>query len=220
MQEIAESVFRDNIKKLCRVVACRVIGDESTYNRFLSRQCLNGNEGALSLSESIRMIENIHRDLHAAVVYFNNNGQSRLCRIIREMQTAPSMDFGKCNIWSVCALSGKVGSDFIILRGHEVHMLVDAKYTGFLQCVWILWHITDIETTRLERYMGDMQTSVSIKAVIDQFIHSDAYVSDEETALYFAAYEHVRSTLALAMEHMTVVHNSVPRRGPDITSSS
>ena len=69
------------------------------------------------------------------------------------VRTAP-LALGKCDIFGVCALSGRVCSRFVIVRGANAQVLVDARYTHFLQSLWMLWHVSEIETARGTRSHG------------------------------------------------------------------
>ena len=199
MLDVGESVFRANIRRIAVLIACRNIGEEAIYNKFHARQCAIGNAEATALQDAVNMIEGLHAELRDVMLLFEQRRHAAISRVMQAVQQSTTCTFGVCNIWAVCSLSGKVGNSFLILRGPEVHMLVDARYRSFLHCLWMLWHVTTIETVRVDTYMNCRSCSGSIKSHIQQFMESDAFVSDDETKLYHDAYVYVKNVLECSL---------------------
>lgn len=199
MLDVGEGVFRANIRHVGVVVACRNIGEETTYNKFLARQCACGNEEAQALQGAVHMIEELHAELRDVMSLFEQRRHAGISRVMEAVHQSATCTLGTCNIWAVCSLSGKVGNSFVIVRGPELHMLVDARYRSFLHCLWMLWHVTTIEAARVDAYLHDKSSGGSIKSHIQQFIESDAFVSGAETKLYYDAYAYVKNVLECSL---------------------
>jgi hypothetical protein len=185
--------FRARMRAFGTVTACRVIGDENTFVKFMARQCFIGNNESQQLQDGVSALQRVHDALAETERMLDVGGLSRISSVMREMRTAP-FALGRCDILGVCALSGRVSSDFVIVRGTNAHMLVDARYAPFLQSLWMLWHAADVETARVEAYLDEQGAGGSIRGHIQSFLENAA-MTEDEAGVYFEAYEHVRATL-------------------------
>ena len=198
LQAADPAKFYADVRAFCIVTACRVIGDETTFTKFMTRQCVMGNSATQALQEGVRAVERIHAQLEDAQRLLRVLGTPRVASVMQEVRTA-AFEFGRCDVFGVCALSGRVGSSFVIVRGGNAHLLVDARYAPFLYSLWMLWHVSEIETARVETFMRDRTSSGSIRSHIQSFIDT-AVVGDDEAGLYLGAYEFVRATLLPLMQ--------------------
>ena len=198
LRELDAGEFGTQMRAFGVVTACRVIGDENTFTKFMTRQCSLGNSETLQLQQGVSMVQHMHGELEEAQQVLRVVGLHRVASVMQEVRTAP-LALGQCDIFGVCALSGRVGSRFVIVRGANAHVLVDARYTHFLQSLWMLWHVAEIETARVEAYVDDWGGAGSIRSHIQNFLDRAA-ISDDEVALYHAAYTYVRATLLPQMQ--------------------
>ena len=79
-------------------------------------------------------------------------------------------------------------------------MLVQRRYRKFLHCLWMLWHMADIETSRAEMFTQCDSVSGSIKSMIQRFIASEHFITEEQARLYYEAYVYVESVFAMSMQ--------------------
>jgi len=194
MQAVSREAFAAHMRDVCFVAACRVIGDESLYNKYLSRQCASRNPDAVRLAESLQAIEQVQAEMQEALQMLQAFGQVRVVEVLENVLHAPVLLCGRSNIWAVCALTGRPGNDFVVVHGQQMQMLVDARLEGFLRCWWMLGHILDIESARAEAFCAQEDSADTIKHAIEAFV-STASVSEAETDAYHAAHEYVRGVL-------------------------
>ena len=82
---------------------------------------------------------------------------------------------------------------FVVLRTMDYGILVDAKHAKLLHCIWVMWHIIDIETARVEQN-SHVYANMSLRSGIDAFL-SRSSVSDEELECYYMAYVYAFTAL-------------------------
>ena len=193
MDRVDRVEFCTKLRAACTVVACRCIGDEVVYNKFLLRQCTIGERASIELLNGVKFVEHLQTSLKNVVGRLESTGNERVAQVMRILRDTPSFDFGRVNICSVCSLTGRMSDSFVVLRTSDYGILIDTKYAKLLHCIWVLWHIIDIETARVEQY-DDVYLNMSIRAGIDAYL-SQSGVTDDELDCYYVAYECVFKAL-------------------------
>ena len=189
MLAVDRESFCKNMRAACIVIACRTIGDEAMYNKFIARQCLIKDQESIQLSNGIAFVDNIFKYLENIIQSLEFIGHQRTARVIRIMRESPTCEFGVVDMCSVCSLTGRMCASFIVLRTSECGILVDRQYKKLIHCIWVLWHIIDIETARVEEFNTTDFTS-SLRTSIDTFLNKHA-ATDEELDCYYSAYVYV-----------------------------
>lgn len=182
--------FCENLRAACTVIACRTIGEEVVYNKFLAKQCVGKDNESIKLFNGISFLSKICEDLHAIVQSLELTGLNRVAQVFQIMRETPTCDFGVVDIVSVCALTGRMGTSFVVLRTPECGILVDIQYRKLIHCIWVLWHINDIEVARVEHCV-EHYAGLSIRAGIDEFLQKYS-VTEDELSCYYSAYSYVR----------------------------
>jgi hypothetical protein len=194
MRAVPREELAAHLRDVCFVAACRVIGDEGLYNRYLSRQCACNNPDAVRLTGSLQVVEQVKAGMQEALQMLRAFRQARVVEVLENVLHAPVLLCGRSNIWAVCALTGRPGNDFVVVHGQHLQMLVDARLEGFVRCWWMLGHILDIETARVDAFCARGESADTIKHAIEAFVET-AGVSEAETDAYHAAHEYVRGVL-------------------------
>ena len=201
LHELPEkSEFCNNVRRLCTVCACRVLGDDVTYTKFLQRQSVNGNAEAAILLSGVVMADKIKARLIEIETAFATQGHSRVAYVLDSVRNSSTPKTSRCNIWSVCSLTGKVGQDFLVLHGRDVHMLVHSRHRKFLHCYWMLTHMTEMEMSRVELFAQCDVVTSSIKSMIQRFLSSDQFVTEEQASLYYEAYVYVDAVFKASLQ--------------------
>lgn len=180
------------MRALCTVVACRTLGDETTYNKFLARQCAQGDTSALQLMQGVDFINQIHTDMNSIIQNLQLGGHERVAHVMRALRDVSICNFGRVDMCAVCSLTGRCGSSFVVLHTAEYGMLIDIKYKKLLHCIWVMWHIVNIETSRVEQSKV-FNSSISISSCVHEFLH-DSAITDEEIMCYYSAYTLIQTT--------------------------
>ena len=186
--------FCVKVRAACTVVACRVIGDENVYNKFLARQTANNDDVVTELSNGINFVNRLSDVLNDTVRRLEFVGNERVAQVMRILRDTGSCDFGFVNICSVCSLTGRMAHGFVVLRTIDYGILVDVKHVKLLHCIWVMWHVVDIETARVEQN-SDVYANMSLCSGIDAYL-SQSNVSDEELECYYMSYVYTFKTLS------------------------
>lgn len=205
--------FCVKVRAACTVVACRVIGDENVYNKFLARQTANNDDMVTALSNGIDFVNGLKQVMNDTVRHLEFVGNERVAQVLRILRDSASCDFGLVNICSICSLTGRMAHGFVVLRTMDYGILVDAKHAKLLHCIWVMWHIIDIETARVEQD-SDGYANMSLRSGIDSFL-SRSSVKDEELDCYYMAYVYAFTALCEVVES-SVCEGDVRANSPTV----
>ena len=101
-----KDVFNRSFFDLQQVVACRVIGDDIAYNKFLSSQINNKDDAVLALQDSVSRFPLIKQYVTKLTDAFQLDGFVRVANTIRFVTSSLHVTRNRGRFWSMCQLIG------------------------------------------------------------------------------------------------------------------
>jgi hypothetical protein len=202
------NTFDQSHCNLQQVVACKVIGDDITYSKFLTKQINSKDHDAMSLHNSLKQFAALKNCIGKLSEALRLCGFLRIAGIINFVTSSVVITHKSGNFWSICALTGKSSNKTSIWKASNEQVIVDIRYEPFLVAIWMLFHIEDIEASETLHYLHTNYASVSqltMRDSIQQYLTSVRATNDQED-LYWRAFQVIVTTIEMTIE--TIQHDA------------
>ena len=105
--------------------------------------------------------------------------------------------------WNICSLSGVPTHDSVRIETPAAVMFVDHIYTAFMQCFWLIKHMSQIETMRMQNYIAHQSVESSLATQIQQYTSSTHAASESDCQVYTRALQMVLDTLQATVDGLS-----------------
>ena len=186
---------RGYIKDYMQVLACRYIGDESSYNKFIVKQASVNNDDATHKQMSVAYMQSLKDRIASCIDYFSNSGHSRIADFCLSVMNLEQPVFPKIERWSICSLTGVNSNQSLQLGAAGDLGNVDIRHEPFVRGLWICSHVNDIEHMRISNFMSTQDSLKSITLNISEYLDSSHFPSETHMQIYFDAFSMVLGVL-------------------------
>lgn len=192
-----KEMFEESFASIQQVIACRVIGDDVTYNRFFSKHLNAKDENFVKIQEHIQRFALLRRNISKLADTFELSGFVRISNMIKFVTSGTMITNEQGHFWSICALTGKTCSEVSIWKSSEKQLTVDMQYEPFLLSIWAMYNLEDIEIAKASRFLIDCKSSVP-QGTMRELI--EVYVSNTETMQYQNIYWNAMSNIITTLQ--------------------
>lgn len=201
--DLQEQQFREHLLNYLVVLACKYIGDDVAYVRYMQKQAASQNEHAIAGVNALNFIDKIHKIIDRNVQFFAATGHARVvlvCNTVRQLESPPTCT---SDLWHLCALTGVNTQHALLLSASEHNVLaIDAQFKAFATMLWLVTHIDAVEYNRTMQFVNAMPAEQSITASIDCYKQHLQEHSDELVNLYFHATTYVLQCLQMTRQRL------------------
>jgi len=191
---MSDAEQREYLRDYMQVLACRYIGDETSYNKFIVKQASIHNEDATHKQKSVAHVQGLRDRIACGVEYFANSGHSRVADFCSSVMALEQPVFPKIDRWAICSLTG-VNSNECIQVGVGDRVCVDVRHEPFVRSLWMCSHMHEIEHMRISTFTATQDTQQSITANISAYIDGSHFPSEAHVQTYLDAFRLVLGVL-------------------------
>lgn len=198
-----ENGFCESYQKLTQVIACRVIGDDVTYNKFFNKQINSRDECVLLIQDHLNKFKLLKKYILNLADAFQLSGFSRIADIIKFVTATLTVMHEQGSFWSICALTGKTSNKVSIWKSLDDQVVVDVKYEPFLVSIWTLYNVEDIEITKTSNHIHENKTLLAhntMRQSIEDYLAKTDTIQHQN--LYWKALTNIIVTLDLTVKAM------------------
>lgn len=177
------------------VLVCRAAGEAAEYDDFLRAQVAAGCEAARKLQRDCGAVEDALRHVDALLARLQQARQSRITGLCDALRSMPAVPDSRVMFWNICSLSGVPTGDSVRIETPLAAMFVDRQYAAFMQCFWLVQHMSQIEATRMQNYLAQHSAESTLAAQIQQYTSSAHAASESDCQVYTRALQLVLDTL-------------------------
>jgi len=189
------AVERGYLKDYMQFLACRYIGDESSYNNFIAIQASVCNDDATKKQMSVAYMQSLKDRIANCIEYISNSGHLRIADLCLSVMSLEQPFFPKIERWSICSLAG-VNSNESLQLGAAGHLgYVDIRHELFVRRMWMCLHVQEIEHMRISNFLCTQDSLKSITVNVSEYIDSSHFPSDAHMQIYFEAFSMVLGVL-------------------------
>jgi len=188
------------IRDYILVLVCRTVGGRADYDDFTASEEARGCTATCQLLRNRRAVENALQSVQQLLVCLRQAGLARvvgLCDAVRKLDTMPN---DRVLFWGLCSLTGVATNNSLRIDAPLAPLLVDARFTCFVQSYWLVEHMEEVEATRIQTYLAQASGDKSIAAHIQQYTTSTQAASDADFDVYARALEFVRVSLQTTLD--------------------
>jgi len=138
-----------HFRQYIEFIACCMIGDELQYVKHLTKQSNLGNQTASEVLAASRAVKDLQSDVRTKIGRLHAYGfevVSALCSTVINRSEQP---FERSRYWIVCAISGAIDDDALMLHHNGRDVCVSGTFAGFFESLWVLFHLEDIEYSKI-----------------------------------------------------------------------
>lgn len=126
-----------------------MIGDELQYVKHLTKQANLGNQTAVDLVAANRAAKVLQGNVRAKIDRLHAYGFEVVSALCRAVITKPEQPFERSRHWIVCAISGAISDDALVIQHNGRDICVSASFASFFEGLWVLFHLEDIEYSKI-----------------------------------------------------------------------
>ena len=198
--EAPAPVTARDVRSYLTVLACRTVGDHAEYDDFMARQERAGCAVDCQLLQGSRAVEAVLAHAQALLRRLQRARQTRvvgLCAALRELPALPS---SRVLFWSLCSLSGLPTQDSLRIETPATALFVDQRFAAFVQSYWLVQHMPELETARMQTFLAQMPEDSTLASQIQEYTASAHAASDAELEVYARALHFVIDSLQATLD--------------------
>jgi len=186
---------RGFLKDYMQVLACRYIGDESTYNKFIAKQVSVRNDDATHKQMSVAYMQSLKDRIACCIESFSNSGHSRIAEFCLSVMSLEQPVFPRIERWSICSLTGVNSNESLQVGAAGDIGSVDIRHEPFVRGLWMCSHVHEIEYMRINNFLSTQDSQKSITLNVSEYIASSHFPSDAHMQIYFDTFSMVLGVL-------------------------
>lgn len=194
------AVTPEDIRSYLYILVCRTAGGHVEYDDFLARQEQAGCKATLALLHASRVVDAAQQHIQQQLKHLQQARQTRvvgLCEALSALQSVPD---SRVLFWTLCSLTGLPTQNSIRIETQTGVIFVDQCFTAFVQSYWLLQHMSELETVRMQSYLTHVPVETSLATQIQQYTSSTYAISDGDLKVYALAMQFVRDTLQTTID--------------------
>lgn len=183
-----------------QVVACRVIGDDIAYNKYLNKQMHNRDNTVRVLQDHLARFSLIKQHILKLADAFYLSGFARVTDVIKFVVASPTVTHERGSFWSICAMTGKTSNKVSIWKFQDERLAIDVKYEAFLIALWTIFNVEDIEITKASSYLQQNKTLTAqntMRETIEEYLDTTDTLAS--ASLYWQAIRNIVESLELTI---------------------
>jgi hypothetical protein len=188
------------VRSYLYVLACRTAGDPAEYDEFTARQERAGCAAACRLQRDSRAVEAVLAHVQALLRRLQQARQTRVVGLCAALRELPALPTSRVLFWSLCSLTGLPTQDSLRVETPATALFVDRRFAAFVQSYWLVQHMPELETARMQSFLAQMPEDSTPAAQIQEYTGSAHAASDAELGVYARALHFVVDSLQATLD--------------------
>ena len=198
--DVSESEFKDLLQQYLITLGCKYVDDETMYMKHLQKQASLQNADAQKQLEILNRFESWNRQIMTYIERFQSLGYCRIAHVCLAVKAELKVPFVTSEHWVVCSLSGVNTNKSCQFQYEGKPLYVDEHFTCFATMLWLVFHMADLEFSRVNDCLHESDADLSIKQIMDNY--REIMQNKSLLDLYYTAYATVFDVMEQTMKQI------------------
>ena len=196
-------------EQLLECIACCQIGEESYFRRHIHKQATNKNKQAMMLVSAQDKWQQLRNQIQHDLQILKSFGHETIKAVCDVVICMDSYQLQTSKFWTICAITGAMCYECIhveLKTSPPLTVSIDSRFQDLLQCIWILFHIEKIQSSRIAEFESaesndeKREDKQSISDKVSHFLKQKHKETKKLAATLVLCAQYVNTSLRLSLD--------------------